>query len=109
MAASPAAIPGVPSPAGSLALQLPRQLFHQRRRALEGTGHARDLGIGVAPLPLLDRLADSGHRLDAVAGVEAGRVEQVLVPRATAQSLGRGQGALGLDEPPVHGPKANAV
>ena len=52
-------------------------------------------------MPLLDRLANAGHRLHAVPCVEAGRVEQVRVPRTFRETLGRRERTLGLKQPLV--------
>ena len=61
---------------------------------LEGCGDAGDLGIGFGPLFLLNGFANAGDGFDAVAGVEAGGVEQVLEPGAVGQAGGVGEDAL---------------
>ena len=59
-------------------------------------------GVDVGPVALLDRLARAGHRLHAVAGVVARRVEQVLEPGTPRQPVGARQHPLRLDELRVH-------
>src|SRR5438105_985731 len=54
---------------------------YQRRLRLDGGGDAPKLDVGVVPASALDRLTRGRHRLDAVARVQPGRVQQVLVPR----------------------------
>src|SRR6185436_14771603 len=56
--------------------------------ALERLGDAGDLSRHDLVLPLLDRFSDTRQRLDAVAGIEARRVQQVLEPVAV-QEAGR--------------------
>src|SRR5437660_10522850 len=54
---------------------------YERRLRLEGGRDTSKLDVGVVPASALDRLTRAGHRLYAVARVQPGRVQQVLVPR----------------------------
>src|SRR5262245_8064483 len=75
----------------------------QRFLALERARDARDFGFRLSVVLLLDRLAHTGHRLDGVAGVVAGRVEQMAIPGAPRQTGGIGELTLALNQPQVDG------
>src|SRR5205085_5115530 len=61
-------------------------------------GDAPHLDVGFVPASLLDGFARRRHRLDAVAGVETRRVEQMLVPGTSRQTLRTRERTLGRDE-----------
>src|SRR5262249_3520189 len=71
----------------------PPALPEQRRRAidlraklLDRRRDDRDVSLRLVPCLLLDALADAGQRLDAVARVEARRVDEMLEPLALRQA-----------------------
>src|SRR5262249_9543686 len=72
---------------------VPPALLEQRRRAidlraklLDRRRDDRDVSLRLVPCLLLDALADAGQRLDAVARVEARRVDEMLEPLALRQA-----------------------
>src|SRR5580700_5054691 len=69
----------------------------------EHRADALDLLVGFLPALLLDGLANAGDGLDAVAGVESGRVNHVTKPRAARQAGGVREAALALDELRIDG------
>src|SRR5213596_176441 len=71
-------------------LQLPGGPADDVRLRAEALGGPADLLLRFLPLLLLDRLADPGHRLHAVARVQARGVDPVAVPGAPGQAVGAG-------------------
>src|SRR5262245_1162706 len=74
----------------------------RRRGATNALGETSRLPLGFRPRALLDGFAHARQRLHAVSGVEPRRVQQVLVPVAPRESLGRPEGALHPDEQCIH-------
>src|SRR5437588_8407115 len=70
----------------SAALQEGRRAVYLGGGALNRGGDDGDLLASLLPVVLLDGLAHAGQRLDAVARVEAGRVNLVLEPGAARQA-----------------------
>src|ERR1700733_14820513 len=68
------------SAASALLFQLFSSFVDQRRLALEHFPYAHDLPVGFLPLLLLNGFAHTRQRLDAIAGIESGRVDLVLEP-----------------------------
>src|SRR3989440_4043221 len=69
-----------------LALQKGRRAVYLGGDVLNRSGDDDDLLAGLLPVVLLDGLARAGQRLDAVARVEAGRVNLVLEPGTARQA-----------------------
>ena len=81
-AAAAARAPGTIAPAR-------RRPFRSRRRRLRSRRRPWGFAPSLRPVALLDRLAHAGQRLDAVAGVEARRVDLVREPRPARQAVRR--------------------
>src|SRR5262249_26079478 len=94
------ASPPLPEPA------LPHRsggLLDPRGLSLENPREHRNPLRGELPVLLLDRLPDGGKRLDAVARVEAGRIDFVLEPRPSRKTFAGEEQSLQPEELPVHG------
>src|SRR5437588_2174025 len=70
----------------SASLQEGRRAVYFGGGALNRGGDDDDLRVGLLPVVLLDGLAHAGQRLDAVARIEAGRVNLVPEPGAARQA-----------------------
>src|SRR5207245_7239215 len=79
-------------------LEFSRCGIDERGFGLEEMADAEDLVVGLFPALQLDRLADGGDRLDAVAGVETRGIDLVLEPGPPGQALRIGEPPLALDE-----------
>src|SRR5207302_4815756 len=58
----------------------------ERGLAIERPGHPQHFSFSFGVMLLLDAFADAGHRLHCIAGVEAGCVQKMAVPRAARQA-----------------------
>src|SRR5437764_4764944 len=79
-------MPALTSNSLSASLQEGRRAVYLGGDVLNRVGGDDDLLARLLPVVLLDGLAHAGQRLDAVARVEAGRVNLVLEPGAARQA-----------------------
>ena len=84
------------------ALELTGQAVEQGGLSRQRVGDSPDLTIDLTVPLVFDRLANARHRLHAVAGVVAGGVQQVAVPRPPWQAVAVDELAFALHEPCVH-------
>ena len=70
----------------------------QSRFRLQNGGDAEDFGVRLIPMFLFDRFPDSRKSLRVITGINAGRINHVLVPRPARKSVGCGQKVFGLRE-----------
>src|SRR5438270_14010084 len=68
------------------AFNLRRHRINQCGLALEHSAHARRLLVGLLPVLLLNGFAHAGIGFHVIDGIDAGRVDHVLVPGPSRQS-----------------------
>src|SRR5208337_3997505 len=79
-------------------LQFGRRRVYKCGLVRENPAYFDDPLLGLFPFLLLDGFANRGHGFDPIAGVNAGRIDFMLVPGASWQALRVGQLPLALHE-----------